>query len=116
MASISVFKTQIKIFEKKFLSDRNHDNIVLNTGQVVKNANTVFSQNGNVNVTSELPSSNHSTAQVVTAAGLRKELSSNIRRIDLLTDSKIGDIKNIMHELADQIINLSKRVMVAEND
>lgn len=42
MASMTVFKTQIKIFEKKFLSDRDFDSRVFNSAELVKNASEVF--------------------------------------------------------------------------
>jgi len=47
---------------------------------------------------------------------MKKKLDQNINRIDLLTDSKIGDVKNILRDLADQVIKLSKRVALAENE
>lgn len=50
------------------------------------------------------------------AANMKKNLTQNINRIDLLTDAKIGDVKSLLTELANQIILLSKRVTVAEND
>ncbi len=45
---------------------------------------------------------------------MKKALQSNINRVDLLTDSKIGDIKKLMTEAMQQIMALSKRVMNAE--
>ena len=39
-----------------------------------------------------------------------KNVSSNVNRIDLLTDAKIGDIKNLMKCMSDQIVHLGKRL------
>jgi len=50
------------------------------------------------------------------AAKMKQNLTHNINRVDLLTDAKIGDIKGLLTELASQIILLSKRVTIAEND
>ena len=36
--------------------------------------------------------------------------------MDLLTDSKIGEIKGLMKDLAEQILKMNKRVTMAEND
>ena len=47
---------------------------------------------------------------------MKQNLEKNINRVDLLTDSKIKDIKGILRELADQVIKLSRRVTVAENE
>lgn len=47
---------------------------------------------------------------------MKKSLQHNINRIDLLTDSKIGEVKGILKQLADNIITLSKRVTHAENE
>ena len=34
----------------------------------------------------------------------------------MLTDAKIGDMKSLMKEMADQIIKLNKRLSIAETD
>ena len=47
---------------------------------------------------------------------MKKSLQSNINRVDLLTDSKIGEVKGLMKELADNLIKLSKRITIAENE
>ena len=36
--------------------------------------------------------------------------------MDLLTDVKIGEIKGLMKDLAEQILKMNKRVTVAESD
>ena len=46
----------------------------------------------------------------------QKKIKSNINRVDLLTDAKIGDIKGLMKEMAEQIIKLNKRLVIAETD
>jgi len=42
MASITVFKTQIKIFERKFHSDRDYDSRVYGSEDINKNTSAVF--------------------------------------------------------------------------
>ena len=41
---------------------------------------------------------------------MKKKLQQNINRIDLLTDSKIGDIKGLLKDVAEQCLKLNKRV------
>ena len=38
------------------------------------------------------------------AGNLKKTLQTNVNRIDLLTDAKIGDIKSLMKTMTDQIV------------
>ena len=47
---------------------------------------------------------------------MKKNLQQNINRIDLLTDGKIGDIKGLMKDLAEQLIKQSKRLHYVETD
>ena len=47
---------------------------------------------------------------------MKKALQGSINRVDLLTDSKIKDIKGLMRGLAEQVIKLSKRVTQAESE
>ena len=47
---------------------------------------------------------------------MKKTLQTNINRIDLLTDARIGEIKGLMKSMADQVLALNKRVTIAEAD
>ena len=44
------------------------------------------------------------------------KINRTLNRMDLLTDSKIGEIKGLMKDLAEQILKMNKRVTMAEND
>ena len=97
---MTVFKNQIKIFERKFLSDRDYDSRVFNAAELVKNASDVFLKKDPP--TTQPPPSDPSkvTMSIVAAAQMKKNLENTINRIDLLTDSKIGEIKTLMRDLA----------------
>ena len=41
-------------------------------------------------------------------------MQTNVNRIDLLTDAKVGDIKSLMKTMTDQIVQLSKRLHITE--
>ena len=56
------------------------------------------------------------TVSLKEAAEMKKALQGSINRVDLLTDSKIKDIKGLMRGLAEQVIKLSKRVTQAESE
>ena len=43
-----------------------------------------------------------------------KALKNNINRVDLLSDARIGDIKDLMKTMTNEIIKLSKRVQLNE--
>ena len=45
-----------------------------------------------------------------------RQLTNTLNRVDLLTDVKIGDMKGLMKDLADQILKLSKRLVTTEID
>lgn len=45
---------------------------------------------------------------------MKKKIDQNINRIDLLTDSKIGEIKELLKGLSREVLKLSKRVTDAE--
>ena len=47
---------------------------------------------------------------------MKSIVTGNMKEIDLLTDSKIKDIKGLMTGLAEQIIQLNNRVSFAENE
>ena len=47
---------------------------------------------------------------------MKKKLQSNINRIDLLTDSKIGDVKGLLKSLTESLLKLGKRLTVAETE
>ena len=53
---------------------------------------------------------------IVAAANMKKKLQSNINRIDLLTDSKIGDVKGLLKSLTESLLKLGKRLTVAETE
>ena len=56
------------------------------------------------------------TVSLKEAAEMKKALQGSINRVDLLTDSKITDIKGLMRGLAEQVIKLGKRVTQAESE
>ena len=56
------------------------------------------------------------TVSLKEAAEMKKALQGSINRVDLLTDSKIKDIKGLMRGLAEQVIKLGKRVTQAESE
>ena len=47
---------------------------------------------------------------------MKNTLQSNVNRIDLLSDAKIGDVKNLMKTMTDQIVLLSKRLSMNETE
>ena len=47
---------------------------------------------------------------------VHKDLVKQQNAIDLLTDSKISDIKGILGQMADQIIQVNKKMAAAERD
>lgn len=96
MASITVFKTQIKIFEKKFMTDRAFDASTIDSTNLIGKADKVFAMPGS--------DSSKMSLSIVAAANMKKKLQSNINRIDLLTDSKIGDVKGLLKSLTDSIL------------
>ena len=49
-------------------------------------------------------------------ANTAMKINRTLNRMDLLTDSKIGEIKGLMKDLAEQILKMNKRVTMAEND
>ena len=110
-ASVTVFKTQMKIFEKKIWSDAQHDIAKVSTQSLLNRTDKVFAP----------PSSDHTDSQKMlhsdnAAAAMKKVLGNNINRIDLLTDAKIGDMKGLMKTMTDQIVKLSKRVQLTETE
>ncbi len=45
MASVQVFKAQMKLFEKKFLADKEYDSRLISTSNIIQNASKVFDKN-----------------------------------------------------------------------
>ena len=110
-ASVQVFKAQMKIFEKKFLADKAYDSQLINTSNIIQNSSTVFQKKESL-----ASDKSKMSVSLAAAAAMKKTLQNNINRVDLLTDTKIGDIKNLMKELAEQVVKLSKRVTLAETE
>lgn len=86
----------MKIFEKKIWSDTQHDMAKISTKSLLGHTEKVFAP----------PSSDHTDSQKLSAsdtaaAAMKKLLSNNINRIDLLTDAKIGDMKGLMKTMTD---------------
>lgn len=69
MASVTVFRTQIKIFEKKFMSDRSHDSRVLNSSDLVKKASEAFKKQEEASN----PNSNMSMT-IIAASNMKKKI------------------------------------------
>ena len=111
LASVTVFKAQMKIFEKKFMSDRALDSSITATNRLSGNTDKVFSPPDSVDC-----SKSKISLSIEAAARMKKTLQSNINRIDLLTDSKIGDIKGLLTSLSEQLVNLNKRITYAESE
>ena len=110
MASITVFKTQIKIFEKKFLADSAHESAGTNKNNLTDQAEKVFAPPHELNDSSKV------NLSIQQAAKTKASLQNNINRVDLLTDSKIADIKKLMNEAMTQIMGMSKRIMCVETE
>ena len=100
IASVTVFKTQMKIFEQKIFNDKQYEDRLASTGDILGKANNLFSGDDQKVCPANSDSSKKSLS-VAAAANMKKALTSNINRIDLLTDSKIGEVKSLMKELAD---------------
>ena len=99
------------------MSDRSYDSRVFGANELVKDASNVFRHPGaNKQSVDSGEVKSQNSLSLVAAANMKKNLQQNINRIDLLTDAKIGDIKIIMKDMTDQILKLSKRITVAEND
>lgn len=84
----------MKIFEKKIMSDQNHELSKVSTESLLNRRDVVFA----------LPASDaekKSQAASEFANNVKKTLQTNINRIDLLTDAKIGDIKGLMKTMTD---------------
>mmetsp|Transcript_14119 Transcript_14119/g.19229 ORF Transcript_14119/g.19229 Transcript_14119/m.19229 type:complete len:98 (+) Transcript_14119:727-1020(+) len=97
MASVTVFKTQMKIFEKKIMSDRAHEMAKVSTASLLERRDEVFARP----MPSSPSDSNKMNLSIEAASNMKMTLQANINRIDLLTDAKIGDIKNLMKTMTD---------------
>ena len=108
-ASITVFKAQIKLFEKKFLSDRHLNGVEQTTKDLSRKNSQAFEHREPGN---EL----QKNLTLEKAVAMKKGLQNNINRIDLLTDSRIGEIKSLLKEHSEEILKLTKRISGVEND
>ena len=70
---------------------------MVSTGNIIGKASEFFHKKESE------PNSEVSKASLtlLAAANMKKTLQSNINRVDLLTDTKIGEIKSLMTELAE---------------
>ena len=93
LTSIKVFKEQIKIFEKKVLSDNLYEQRLTTTNQIKTEVNQVFEREKQK---SGMSINDPSKVSAAAAAQMKKTLENNINRIDLLTDGKIHDMKALM--------------------
>ena len=67
MASVTVFRTQMKIFERKFLSDRSHDSRVFNADELVKKAEDAFKKK-------QLEDPDHMSLSLTAASNMKKKI------------------------------------------
>ena len=111
MASITVFKAQMKIFEKKFMSEQNSKVAQVSAQTLLHNTAKAFAK-----LPTNLTDSDQLVAGMESQENVKKTLHVNLNRIDLLTDAKIGDIKGLMKTMTDQIITLNKRVQLNESE
>ena len=86
----------MKIFEKKIWSDAQHDMAKVSTKSLLNHTDKVFAMPGSDHTDSQKMNASDSAA-----AAMKKVLSNNINRIDLLTDAKIGDMKGLMKTMTD---------------
>lgn len=93
LTSVTVFKLQMKIFEKKIMSDSNHELTKVNTESLLNHRDQVFAK--------QMSSTSKADEGIEFSTKMTKNLMSNVNRIDLLTDTKIGDIKTLMKTMTD---------------
>ena len=91
----------MKIFEQKFLNDRSYDESLVTTSNIIGKASEFF-----VGKKDSVPSdaNSHDSSKIncslLAASNMKKALMNNINRVDLLTDSKIHEVKQLLKELA----------------
>ena len=74
---------------------------MVSTGNVLAKANALFAGTDEPKAGPANSDSSKASLSLKQAANMKKALNTSINRIDLLTDSKIGEIKNLMKELAE---------------
>lgn len=106
----------MKIFEKKLLADRFYEDTLKTTREVSKRTTSRFKPPGSSSIQVD-SSVDAKIAQVTKDSNeVQRKMKANINRVDLLTDARIGDIKGLMKEIAEQVIKLNKRLIITESE
>lgn len=118
--SVNVFKTQIKMFENRLMEKRQNEALLDSHSKLMEKTSRTFMKVdealSEVQKTSRKGSQatdfdeKDGKATLYQVGTVKKNLAEQINRVDLLTDAKIGEIKGLMKQLANQVIQVNTRV------
>jgi hypothetical protein len=110
LATVTVFKSQMKLFERKIMEKRESKMIKQHSLLQEDNIEKTFAHPDALQPGREGENPSSTSVNLKAVSNMKQNLTSMINRVDLLTDTKIGEVKKILKNILDNLGKLNKRV------